>query len=102
MKEVASHFKVEKSLLRYWETEFETISPRRTDGGTRQYTKDDIESIAVVYHLVKEKGLTLEGARQTLKQKGNDEVRKIHIINMLEDIKKELIDMEDVFSDIKD
>lgn len=99
MKEVASHFKVNESLLRFWETEFDIINPRKTEGGTRQYTKEDIENISVVYHLVKEKGLTLEGARQTLKQKKDEETRKIQVIQKLEQIKKELMDMEQEFDD---
>lgn len=97
VKEVAAHFNVNESLLRFWESEFDIINPRKTEGGTRQYTKDDIENIAVVYHLVKEKGLTLEGARQTLKQKRDEETRKIQVINRLEQIKKELEDLESEF-----
>lgn len=97
IKEVAAHFNVNESLLRFWETEFDIINPRKTDSGTRQYTKDDIENIAVVYHLVKEKGLTLEGARQTLKLKRDEETRKIQVINKLEQIKKELEDLESAF-----
>lgn len=99
VKEVASHFNVKESLLRFWETEFDIISPKKTDGGTRQYTRADIENIAVVYHLVKEKGLTLEGARQTLKQRKDEETRKIQVIQKLEQIKKELQDMEQEFDD---
>lgn len=97
VKEVAAHFNVNESLLRFWESEFDIINPRKTEGGTRQYTKDDIENIAVVYHLVKEKGLTLEGARQTLKQKRDEETRKIQVINRLEQIKKDLEDLESEF-----
>ncbi|MDR1091513.1 MAG: MerR family transcriptional regulator, partial [Prevotella sp.] len=93
VKEVAAHFNVNESLLRFWEGEFDIINPRKTEGGTRQYTKDDIENIAVVHHLVREKGLTLEGARQTLRQKRDEETRKIQVINRLEQIKKELEDM---------
>lgn len=99
MREVASHFNVNESLLRFWETEFDIINPRKTDGGTRQYTKADIENIAVVYHLVKEKGLTLEGARQTLRQKKDEKTRKIQVIQKLEQIKKELQDMEQEFGE---
>ncbi|MDH6309696.1 DNA-binding transcriptional MerR regulator [Dysgonomonas sp. PFB1-18] len=97
LKEVALHFEVNKSLLIFWETEFDIISPRKTDGGTRQYTKQDIENISVVYHLVKEKGMTLEGARQTLKQKKDETTRKVQVIQKLEQIKKELEDMEREF-----
>ncbi len=97
LEEVATHFGVNKSLLRYWETEFNTIRPRKTAGGARQYTKEDIMDISVVYHLVKEKGMTLEGARQTLKLKKDETERTIKVINKLEQIKKELEDLEREF-----
>lgn len=97
LREVASHFNVNESLLRFWETEFDIINPRKTEGGTRQYTREDIENITVVYHLVREKGLTLEGARQVLRQRADEETRKIQVIRKLEQIKKELQDMENEF-----
>jgi len=97
VKEVARHFNVNESLLRFWETEFDTITPRKTEGGSRQYTREDIEDIAVVYHLVREKGLTLEGARQTLRHKKDETTRKIQVIQKLEQIKKELEDLEKEF-----
>lgn len=97
IKEVASHFEVNESLLRFWETEFSIINPRKTEGGARQYTKEDIENIALVYHLVKEKGLTLEGARQTLKHNKDEATKKIQVIQKLEKIKKELEDMQAAF-----
>lgn len=100
LDEVANHFQVKKSLLRYWETEFDIIRPHKTAGGARQYTRNDIEDIALVYHLVKEKGMTLEGARQTLKQKGDDEARKIQVVHKLEQIKKELQAMEREFDNL--
>jgi len=93
IKEVASHFGVNESLLRFWEKEFDEINPRKTEGGSRQYTKDDIEVISMIYFLVKEKGLTLEGARQTLKVKKDDETRRMQLIKKLESIKKELEDL---------
>ena len=67
IKEVADHFAVNISLVRFWEKEFPNIKPKKTKGGTRQYTKEDVREIGIVYRLVKEKGLTLEGARQALK-----------------------------------
>lgn len=97
LKEVARHFDVNESLLRFWETEFKIISPRKTLGGTRQYTKEDIESIEIVYHLVREKGLTLEGARQYLKNKHDETARKLQVIRKLETIKKELQNMQREF-----
>lgn len=97
IKEVASHFDVNESLLRFWETEFDIIKPRKTTGGIRQYTHQDIDNISLVYHLVKEKGLTLEGARQVLKQNKDEEARKAEIIKRLERIRKELKDLENEF-----
>lgn len=97
VKEVARHFGVKESLLRFWETEFDTISPRKTESGARQYTREDIEDIAVVYHLVKEKGMTLEGARQTLRHKKDETTRKLEVIKKLEQIKRELEELEKEF-----
>ena len=69
IQEVADHFAVNVSLLRFWEKEFDNIRPKKTAGGTRQFTREDIQQVEVVYHLVKEKGMTLDGARQNLKTK---------------------------------
>jgi len=99
IKEVAAHFDVNESLLRFWEKEFREIRPRKTDGGSRQYKKEDIESIALVYNLVKEKGLTLEGARQTLRLKKDEEARRIDLIQRLEKIKNELSELKKGFED---
>ena len=56
-------FDVNESLLRYWEKEFPIISPKKAGGNVRQYRKEDIENIRLVYHLVKEKGMTLQGGQ---------------------------------------
>ncbi len=97
IKEVAEHFDVNESLLRFWEKEFDTINPRKTAGGSRQYSRQDIEDISLVYHLVREKGLTLEGARQMLKHKKDEATRKLDVIQRLERIRDELKSMEDEF-----
>ena len=90
IKEVAQHFNVNESLLRFWEEKFEEIKPRKTAGGTRQYTREDIKKIELVFSLVKGRGLTLEGAKQVLKTKKDEETRRIELISRLEKIKKEL------------
>lgn len=95
IKEVAAHFEVNESLLRFWESEFKEIKPRKTDGGSRQYTKADIQAISLVYYLVRDKGLTLEGARQTLRVKKDEESRRVDILHKLEQIRKELTNMKD-------
>ena len=83
--------------MRFWEKEFDTINPRKTAGGSRQYSRQDIEDISLVYHLVREKGLTLEGARQMLKHKKDEATRKLDVIQRLERIRDELKSMEDEF-----
>lgn len=97
IQEVADHFAVNVSLLRFWEKEFDNINPKKTSGGTRQYTKNDIEQVEVVYHLVKEKGMTLEGARQTLKSKKDDEEKRLDAVKRLQKIKKDLVSLEEEF-----
>src|SRR5690554_5531384 len=97
IQEVADHFAVNVSLLRFWEKEFDTTRPRKTAGGTRQYTREDIQQVEVVYHLVKEKGMTLEGARQSLKTKKDDETKRVEALARLTDIKKELLELEEEF-----
>lgn len=97
IQEVADHFAVNVSLLRYWEKEFENICPKKTAGGTRQYTKDDIQQIEIVYHLVKEKGMTIEGARQTLNSKKDDEEKRVEAVARLKEIRKELASIEEEF-----
>ena len=100
IQEVADHFAVNVSLLRFWEKEFDTIRPRKTPGGTRQYTREDIQQVEVVYHLVKEKGMTLEGARQTLKTKKDDQTRRVEAVARLNEIKKELLLLEEEFDQL--
>lgn len=66
--EVAEMFNVAKSLLRYWETMFPNIKPQKAGRGIRQYSKADIEEVRLVYHYVKEKGMTIEGARNAIER----------------------------------
>ena len=97
IQEVADHFAVNVSLLRFWEKEFDNIRPRKTTGGTRQFTREDIQQVEIVFHLVKEKGMTLDGARQTLKTKKDDETKRVEAIARLTEIKKELLLLEEQF-----
>lgn len=102
IQEVADHFAVNISLLRFWEKEFENINPKKTTGGTRQYTREDIRQIEVVYRLVKEKGMTLEGARQELKTRKDDETKRSEAIEHLKNIKEELIALEESLEKIEE
>lgn len=98
IQEVADHFAVNVSLLRFWEKEFDNINPKKTAGGTRQYTKEDIQQVEIVYHLVKDKGLTLEGARQSLKSNKDDAEKRVEAVERLKEIKKELLSLEEEFN----
>ena len=60
--EVSDMFNVNQSLLRYWETEFKTINPKRSPKGTRYYSQKDIEEIKLIHYLLKERKLKIEGA----------------------------------------
>jgi len=90
IKDVAAMFNIEETTLRYWEKEFPTISPERIGRGIRQYTKNDIENIRVVYHLVKEKGMTLQGARDMIKHNKGVTNTKLDVIEKLKSVRDEL------------
>ncbi|MCI5581447.1 MAG: MerR family transcriptional regulator [Phocaeicola plebeius] len=93
ISEVARMFDVNESLLRYWEKEFPMIQPKKAGGNIRQYRKEDIENIRLVYHLVKEKGLTLAGAKQRLKQNRETTVQSAEIVERLKKVREELAAM---------
>ena len=93
ISEVARMFDVNESLLRYWEKEFPIISPKKAGGNIRQYRKEDIENIRLVYHLVKEKGMTLAGAKQRLKQNRESAASSAEIIERLKKVREELVSM---------
>ena len=89
--EVAKMFDVNESLLRYWEKEFPIISPKKAGGNIRQYRKEDIENIRLVYHLVKEKGMTLQGAKLRLKANKEKTVQTAEVLDRLKQILEELV-----------
>ena len=66
--EVAEMFAVNTSLIRFWEKEFDVIKPKKNKKGNRLFTADDIDNYKIIYNLVKEQGLTLEGAKKYLKE----------------------------------
>ena len=68
ISEVADMFHINESTLRFWEKEFDIINPRKTSKGTRFYKQEDIDHVRLIYHLVKERGFTLEGAKTHLKE----------------------------------
>lgn len=93
IKEVATDLNTPESTLRYWETVFPQIAPHKGVNGVRRYTKDDIKSIRLIHHLVKERGLTIAGAKQYLKGNGNKEAVDVSadVIDRLSSIREELL-----------
>ncbi len=82
------------SLIRFWETEFEELRPRKSKKGNRLYTPADVETFRTIYHLVKERGYTIPGARELLKQKGPQLKEKIDVIQSLEKVRGFLVNMK--------
>ena len=89
--EVAAMFDVAASLIRFWETEFEQLKPKKNKKGNRQYTKQDIETLRTVYHLVKERGYTIQGAKDVMKNKSVQTKDKIEMIDSLEKVRSFLV-----------
>ncbi|SFU30571.1 DNA-binding transcriptional regulator, MerR family [Pustulibacterium marinum] len=93
--EVAEAFQVNTSLIRFWEKEFDAIKPKKNAKGNRKFTKEDIKNLQLIYHLVKERGFTLEGAKTHLKEEKKKTLDNFEIIRKLENIKAELIKIKD-------
>ena len=93
--EVAKAFGVNTSHIRFWEKEFDIIKPKKNAKGNRLFTKEDIENFKLIYNLVKERGFTLEGAKQKLKKNPNSVVNNHEIISRLETVKAELQKIKD-------
>jgi len=92
--EVAKAFNVNTSLIRFWESEFSVIKPKKNAKGNRYFTKEDIKNIELIYHLVKEQGYTLEGAKTYLKTSNKDTLENFDIIRKLNKIKSALLDIK--------
>ena len=95
ISEVSAMFGVNTSLIRFWEKEFDTIKPRKNAKGTRFFTQQDIDNIALIHHYVKERRLTLEGARQKIKQNRNDAEHTFQIVQSLKKIRSMLVELKD-------
>jgi DNA-binding transcriptional MerR regulator len=88
-------FSVAPSLIRFWESEFELIQPKKNRKGNRQFTKEDINNVKIIYHLVKEKGFTLQGAKEILKSDVQTVNQKIELIESLKNIRHFLLEVKD-------
>ena len=86
--EVAEMFDVSTSLLRYWETQFSSIKPKKDRSGNRRYQKKDIQNIALIHELVKVQGFTLEGAKNHLSKKSMSESGENTVDEVIENLDK--------------
>ena len=93
--EVADMFQVNTSLIRFWEKEFDIIKPKKNKKGNRFFTVQDIDNLRLIHHLVKEKGLTLSGARKKIKENKEDTSNNFEIIKSLNEIKAMLLEIKD-------
>lgn len=91
ISEVAEMFSVSETLLRYWEKEFPRIAPKKSGRNIRQYTRDDIEQIRLVYHLVKVKGMKLSAARDALRKNKSGMQQTAEAVERLRAVRAELL-----------
>jgi DNA-binding transcriptional MerR regulator len=93
--EVAEQFNVAPSLIRFWESEFDLIQPKKNRKGNRQFTREDIENVRTIYHLVKQKGFTLQGAKEMLKNDTQSVRDKMEMYESLKKIRQFLVEVRD-------
>lgn len=93
--EVADMFGVNTSLIRFWERKFDNIKPQKNNKGNRLFTPEAVNEVRLVYHLVKERGMTLEGAKQKIKENKQDTVQEHEIVKRLQAIRELLTNIRD-------
>ena len=95
MGEIAKAFNVNQSLIRFWDKEFDILKPKKNAKGNRMFSPDDVKNLQLIFHLVKERGFTLEGAKVHLKEGQKKTLDKFEIIRKLEIVKTQLINIKD-------
>jgi DNA-binding transcriptional MerR regulator len=95
ISEVAAMFGVNASLIRFWEKEFDIIKPRKNAKGNRLFTQQDIDIFALIHHFVKERRMTLEGARQKIKENRDDAEHNFKIVKSLKKVRAMLLELKD-------
>lgn len=92
--ELAKAFDVNASLIRFWDKEFDILKPKKNAKGNRMFTPEDVKNLQLIYHLVKERGFTLDGAKTHLKEGQKKTLDKFEIISKLESIKVQLTNIK--------
>ena len=93
ISEAAEMFSVNISAIRFWEKEFEILKPKKNKKGNRLFTPKDIKNLKIIYHLLKERGFTVEGAKKKLKENKTDTINNVEIVNHLKDIRGFLVNL---------
>jgi DNA-binding transcriptional MerR regulator len=93
--EVAAMFSVNTSLIRFWEKEFDIIKPQKNKKGNRLFTKQDIDNFRIIYHLVKERGMTLKGAKKKMKENREDTLNDYQLLDSLNNLRQMLLEIKD-------
>tara|TARA_B110000014_G_C19869049_1_gene449964 strand:+ start:45 stop:380 length:336 start_codon:yes stop_codon:yes gene_type:complete len=95
ISEVAKMFEVNISTVRYWEKEFDILKPKKNKKGNRLFTPKDVANLRIIFHLLKERGFTVDGARKKLKENKKDTIDNIEIVNHLRDIREFLVKLRE-------
>ena len=95
ISEVAEMFDVNTSNIRFWENEFDILKPHKNKKGNRMFTPEDIENLRIIYHLLKERGMTIKGAQMKLKENREDTLQNFEVVRRLQDIRQTLIEIKD-------
>ena len=93
--EVAEIIGESQSLIRYWENQFDSLKPHKNKKGTRLFSKEDIETVKLIHHLVKERGMTIKGAKQKLKDNRDETTDNFEIVQRLQNIRQQLVEIRD-------
>ena len=91
--EVAEMFDVNTSNIRFWENEFNILKPHKNKKGNRMFTVEDIENLKIIYHLLKEKGMTIKGAQKKLKDNKEDTIQNYEVVKRLQEIRQMLVEI---------
>ena len=93
--EVAKELNVNVSLIRFWEKKFDILNPKKNKKGNRLFTTKDFNNLKIIYHLVKERGFTLDGAKKKLRENKEDTTDNISIVSHLKEIRKFLVELRE-------
>ena len=93
--EISKLLKVNNSLIRFWEKEFDIIKPKKNSRGNRIFTKNDVSNLQLIYHLLKEKKYTIKGAKKKIRDNKDGVKKNFEVIQNLQTIRSKLAEIRD-------